>query len=158
MVLAVIMLLIGVAAILLEFFVPAFGLIGIIGAASIIGSIVSAFRFSTTAGAIFLTAALIIVPTLMLTFFRIFPKTFIGRKLILHRKFDRQEGFKSSAADYSMLTGKTGTALTDLRPSGTIVVEERKYSAVTSGEYIEKNNKVKIIKTAGSRILVAEAE
>lgn len=157
MILAIILLLTGIAAILLEFFVPAFGLIGIIGGASIIGSIISAFRFSSIAGAVFLTASLIIVPALMLIFFRIFPKTFIGKKLILHRRFDRQEGFESTAADYSLLDGKTGIAQTDLRPSGSIVVEDNKYSAVTGGEYIEKGSRVKIVKTAGSRIIVTEA-
>ena len=107
MLLAVIMLLTGIAAILLEFFVPAFGLIGVIGAASIIGSIITAFRFSATAGAVFLIASLITVPALMLTFFRIFPNTFYRQKnSSLHRNFDSDEGFKSSAGDYSDLDGK----------------------------------------------------
>ncbi|MDC7225729.1 MAG: NfeD family protein [Spirochaetales bacterium] len=158
MALAITLLLTGIAAILLEFFVPAFGLIGIIGGASVVASIIKAFKFSTAAGAVFLTASLIIVPALMLIFFRIFPKTFIGRKLILHRRMDSREGFESTAVDYTELAGKDGTAHTDLRPSGTIIVNNLKYSAVTGGEYIEKGKKVEILKTEGSRIIVTEAK
>ena len=157
MILAVILLITGAAAILLEFFVPAFGLVGIIGLASIIGSVITAFRISSTAGAIFLTSALILVPALMMIFFKLFPKTLIGKKLILHSSFNKEEGFISSAVDYTVLKGKTGSALTDLRPAGTIIIEDRKYSAVTAGEYINKNTKVNVIKTEGSKITVSEA-
>lgn len=156
MVLAIIMLITGIAAIILEFFVPAFGLVGIIGIASVIGSIITAFKLSSTAGAVFLTSALIIVPALMMIFFKLFPKTIFGKKLILHNSFDRTKGFESSAFNYSSLNGKTGSALTDLRPSGTIIIDDRKFSAITSGEYINKEAKVNVIKTEGSKITVAE--
>lgn len=158
MLLAIILLILGIVIILLEFFIPSFGLIGVIGVASIIGSIVTAFRINSTAGAVFLTASLIIVPALMLIFFKIFPRTFIGKKLILHKQMKQQDGFESAAGDYTNLRGKTGMAVTDLRPSGTIEIEQRKYSALTSGEYIVKNKRVNIVKTEGSKIIVTEAD
>ncbi|MBI9106340.1 MAG: hypothetical protein JEZ04_06295 [Spirochaetales bacterium] len=157
MLLAAILLVIGIAIILLEFFIPSFGLIGLIGTASIVGSIVLAFRVSSMAGSIFLIASLIIVPVLMMMFFKFFPRTFFGRKLILKRRFDSEDGFTSySSEKYQELQGRTGTAETDLRPSGMILVEGRKLSAVTSGEYIEKGNPIVVIKIEGSRIVIKE--
>ena len=154
--LATILLLTGIAAIIIEFFVPAFGLVGLVGAGSIIGSVITAFRFSSTAGAIFLTASLIIVPGLLMLFFKLFPKTFIGKKLILHRNFNKEDGFESSSDNYSVLKGKSGTVISDLRPAGTIMIDNKKFSAITAGEYIEKEKKVSVIKTEGSKIIVAE--
>ena len=156
MLLPIILAVIGLASILLEFFIPAFGLIGAIGAGSIIAGIVLAFKVSSTAGSVLLISSLILIPVLMMIFFRLFPKTFIGKKLILHRVFNREDGFESSQADYSGLKGKTGTVASDLRPSGTIIVDNTKYNAVSSGEYIEKSKVITVIKTEGSKITVAE--
>ena len=154
MLLAVILVITGIAAIILEFFVPAFGLVGIVGAGSITAGIIAAFRISSLAGSIFLTASLIIVPVLMLIFFKVFPRTFIGRKLILHRSFDRERGFESTAADYSALEGCDGLAATDLRPAGMVVIAGEKYNAVTAGEYIDKGVTVRVVRIDGNKITV----
>ena len=157
MLLAVCLLLLGIAVILLEFFIPAFGLIGAIGAASVIGSIVLAFRISSTAGSIFLVSTLVAVPVLMMVFFRLFPRTIFGKKLILGKRFERDEGFASYTDEkYEGLNGAAGTAATDLRPSGIVVIDGKKFSAVSSGEYIEKDKPISVIKTEGSRIVVRE--
>lgn len=153
---ALILAVVGLASILLEFFIPAFGLIGLIGTGSVIAGIVLAFRISTTLGSVFLISSLVLIPVLMMIFFRIFPKTFIGKKLILHRKLETEDGYTATADDYTVLENKTGFASTDLRPSGTVVIDDKKYSAVTSGEYIERSKNIIVIKTEGSRITVAE--
>lgn len=153
---ALILAVVGLASILLEFFIPAFGLIGLIGTGSVIAGIVLAFRISTTLGSVFLISSLVLIPVLMMIFFRIFPKTFIGKKLILHRKLETEDGYTATADDYTVLENKTGLASTDLRPSGTVVIDDKKYSAVTSGEYIERSKNIIVIKTEGSRITVAE--
>jgi membrane-bound serine protease (ClpP class) len=151
------LLIIGIAVILLEFFIPSFGLIGVIGAASVISAIVIAFRTSNIAGSIFLIASLIIVPVLMLIFFKIFPRTYFGKKLILGRRFENYDGFTSYTPEkYEKLLGISGIAETDLRPSGMILIEDRKLSAVTSGEYIEKGKPIVVIKIEGSRIVIRQ--
>jgi membrane-bound serine protease (ClpP class) len=55
---------------------------------------------------------------------------------------------------YPELEGKSGTAVTPLRPSGTVRIEGRRYSAVTDGEFIEKDDTVTVKKTEGNRIEV----
>ncbi len=153
-----ILLIIGIASLILEFFVPSFGLIGAIGGAGIIGSIILAFRVSSTAGTVFLITSLILVPALMMIFFRLFPKTFFGKKLILGKSFRQEDGFTSSAGKYSELEGKRGEVLTDLRPVGTVLIDQNKYQAVTAGEYIPKGKMITVKKTEGSKIIVTEAD
>ena len=153
---AAVLLIIGLAAVILEFFIPAFGIIGLLGGASIVAGIIAAFRISSAAGSVFLISALIIVPVLIIVFFRIFPRTFFGRKLILGRIFSSEDGYTAGPAEQDSLNGMQGTALSDLRPSGTIRVDGKKYSAVSSGEYIDSGKEIKVIKTDGNRIVVKE--
>ena len=52
------------------------------------------------------------------------------------------------------LIGKNGKALTDLRPSGTALIENSRIDVVTSGEYINKGSNILVISEEGSKIVV----
>ena len=60
------------------------------------------------------------------------------------------------AKDKGIRVGDAGTADTYLRPSGKIVVGDKRLDAVTAGEFIEKDSPVEIIKIDGNRIIVTE--
>ena len=160
MLLSIGLLLIGLIAIIVEFFVPAMGLVGILGAGSIGGSVVLVFiQKGTMLGSIFLIVVLIIVPFFIAVCFKIFPHTFMGKRLILGNVQKREGGYASYSAErYIDLNGKMGTTLTVLRPSGIVLIEKKKYSVVTAGEYIDKGLQVRVVKTEGSRIIVREAQ
>ena len=49
-----------------------------------------------------------------------------------------------------------GYALTDLRPSGTVIIEDERVDVVSEGGFIKKGALVKIIKVEGSRIVVRD--
>ncbi len=153
---AVVLILVGLAAIIIELFVPAGGIIGLVGLGSIITAIVRTFQIQgPTVGAALTVAAVVLVPTLFVIWFRFFPKTFMGKKLILRDSQTRESGYTShSDPVYPELEGKSGTAVTPLRPSGTVRIEGRRYSAVTDGEFIEKDDTVTVKKTEGNRIEV----
>ncbi len=148
--------LIGLAAIIIELFVPAGGLIGLVGIGSIITAIVQIFQTQGgVIGTAFLVANLILVPALIILWFRRFPRSFMGKRLILGDRQTKEGGYTShSDPEYPTLTGKSGSAVTPLRPSGTVLIEGRRYSAVTDGEYIEKDEAITVKKTAGNRIEV----
>ncbi len=54
--------------------------------------------------------------------------------------------------------GDTGTALTYLRPSGKIKVNDNKFDALTEGEFLEKNTPIVITKIRGNKIIVTKRE
>lgn len=158
--LAVGLYIIGYAAIVLEFFVPAGGLVGLTGAGSIIGGIVLIYKnYGNSLGLIFLIAALILTPVLIVVYFKYFPGSFIGKKLILFKAQKQEDGFVAhSVSSYKDLAGKTGLSITPLRPAGTVIIENKRYSVVTSGEYIEKDKQIEVLKVNGSHIIVRKRD
>ena len=50
--------------------------------------------------------------------------------------------------------GKTGIALTPLRPAGTVRVDDKRLDVVTAGDFIVRETPVKIINVEGSKIFV----
>jgi membrane-bound serine protease (ClpP class) len=151
---------VGFIALFVELFVPAAGAIGAAGIICMIVATVLGYRnFGTTAGTLLLTGTLIGTPVMIVMGLKLFPKTFVGRLLILRRTQEREDGYTSFTEEkYEGLKGREGTAVTTLRPSGMVVIDEKKYSVVTSGEMIERGRPVRVIKVEGSRVVVRESD
>jgi membrane-bound serine protease (ClpP class) len=148
----------GVLAIILEVFVPSAGIIGIAGLGSIIASVVIAFqRLGNLIGSVYLAVVLVLVPVFIVLYFRFFPRSPVGRWLISQDRQDKEKGYSSFTPEkYVDLVGKEGTSLTILRPVGTVRIDGQKFSAVTGGEFIEKDKPVKVVKVEGSRVVVRQ--
>jgi membrane-bound serine protease (ClpP class) len=148
----------GLVAIILEVFVPAAGIIGIAGVGSIIASVVIAYqRLGNLIGSIYLAVVLVLVPVFIVLYFKFFPRSPIGRWLISQDSQDTDKGYASYTQEkYSELAGREGTSLTVLRPVGMVLIDGRKYSAVTGGEFIEKDTPVRVVKVEGSRVVVRQ--
>jgi membrane-bound serine protease (ClpP class) len=148
----------GILAIILEVFVPAAGIIGIAGIGSIIASIVIAYqRLGNLVGSIYLAVVLVLVPVFIVVYFRFFPRSPVGRWLISQDRQDTSKGYYSFTPEkYTDLIGKEGTTLTILRPVGMVRIDGQKYSAVTGGEFIEKDKPIKVVKVEGSRVVVRQ--
>ena len=153
---AVALYIIGYAAIVLEFFVPAGGLVGLTGVGSIIGGIVLIYRnYGNSLGFTFLIAALVLTPVLIFVYFKYFPGSFIGKRLILFKDQKKEDGFVAHTFSvYEDLSGKTGLSITPLRPAGTVIIDKKRYSVVTSGDFIEKDREIEVIDVIGGRIIV----
>jgi membrane-bound serine protease (ClpP class) len=148
------LLLIGMGTIFAELLLPAGGLIGIAGFGAMVAGIVLGFvHHGTTVGTTLLIGSLLLMPFLVALGLKIFPNTFVGKRLILKDVLLGETTVPEDARE-SELVGKEGVALTDLRPSGMARVDDRKLSVVTMGDYIEHEARVKVIKTEGNRIVV----
>jgi len=140
---------VGVAAILLEMFVPSFGIIGVAGFGCLIASVVLAYvHLGGTLGTVFLAAVLVLAPAMIFLGLKLFPRTFFGKWLI-HR-----EDLATPEARHAGLAGREGRALTDLHPAGTALVDGQRISVVTGGEYVGKDEAVTVVAVEGSRIVV----
>ena len=58
----------------------------------------------------------------------------------------------------AMQVGRTGTALTLLRPAGKAEFDGELYDVVTQGDYISKGSRIKVIKVKANRIIVADMD
>lgn len=75
------------------------------------------------------------------------------QKVTLQKSLSSQAGY-TAFYDYSYLIGKSGTALTDLRPVGQIEIEDKVYEAISRGEYIEKGSRIEVVAQDGNRLRV----
>ena len=48
----------------------------------------------------------------------------------------------------------TGVATSDLRPSGWVLINNEKIFVVTEGEFIDKDQEIKILSVDGNRVVV----
>ena len=79
---AILLLALGLLLIIAEVFFPSFGLLSVLATAALVGSIVMAFQESTAIGFRFLLATAVLVPAAILTGFKLFPKTPLGKRMV----------------------------------------------------------------------------
>jgi membrane-bound serine protease (ClpP class) len=58
--------------------------------------------------------------------------------------------------DLSGLINQTGSAYTNLRPSGTAVIGNQRVDVVTEGAMIDKDTAVRVVAVEGNRVVVRE--
>jgi len=87
-------------------------------------------------------------------FLKVFKKREMWTKIALKDQLTSEEGYNSLNKEYEKLLGQSGITKTDLRPVGTIEVNKKDYSAVSNGQWIEKNTHIQVIQVDGTKILV----
>ncbi|MBQ6448896.1 NfeD family protein [Oceanobacillus profundus] len=87
-------------------------------------------------------------------FLKVFKRREMWTKLALKDQLTKEAGYNSMNMEYEQLVGKEGITLNDLRPVGTVKINKKDYSAVSDGQWIPKNSKVKVTQVDGTKILV----
>lgn len=151
----VLFFLLGLVLLFIELFVtPGFGIIGILGLASIFGSIFLSFKdFYTALSSIII--ALVITVMIIVLFWNRFRKSSAWRRFVLVAREDKTLGYHG-VKDYSSLLGKTGLAISPLRPAGTVIIDDQRYDVVSDGGFIAANTEIKVMFTEGNRIVVTK--
>jgi membrane-bound serine protease (ClpP class) len=144
---------IGVILLLIEIFlIPGFGLTGISGIILIFISIFFTLGGGTRAlYSIGVVAAILLI--LFIILLVLFPKLPIWNKLGLKESLKTEKGY-TTFTPLEELIGKEGKVITTLRPSGTIEIDGKRYDAISLGEFIEKDSRVKVVKIEGNKIIV----
>ncbi|OBZ08177.1 nodulation protein NfeD [Bacillus sp. FJAT-26390] len=151
---SVVLFVIGIALLIIEVFVPSFGILGILGSASLIAGVVLAANDPMTAF-ISIVIALVGAIILIAIFVRLNKKRGIWNKFILRDKLTTEQGYLSADVKDSLL-GLEGMTITPLRPAGTVLIGDNRIDVVTSGEFVDTNRSVKVIKAEGTWVVVKE--
>ncbi len=145
-----IMLAVGLLMIFFEFFLPG----GVMGAAGGVLVVVSIVFYAIHADSI-LSVVLYILATLFFVgvlirfaLWRI--KRGKAKGFFLNTA---QEGYVASSFDEKLI-GKQGEALSDLKPAGHILVEEKRYQAVSKLGYVIKGSKIEVVGGEGAHLIV----
>lgn len=145
----------GLVVIVVEIFVPSLGILAVTSAGILFYSLYLVFTtISFTAGMMFLGVDIFLIPVILILGF----KALGASPLSLHKKLSRQEGVSSQAPDLISWKGKCGKAITDLRPSGTVMIEGKRLDAVTDGEYVDAGTPIVVTLVSGNRIVVDKIE
>ncbi|RCW51295.1 NfeD family protein [Paenibacillus prosopidis] len=151
---SVVLFVIGIALLIIEVFVPSFGILGILGSAALITGVVIAGSDPMTAF-ISIVVALVVAIIIITVFVRMNKTRGIWNKFILRDKLTTEEGYLSADVKDSLL-GLEGVTITPLRPAGTVLIGGNRIDVVTSGEFVEANRKVKVMKAEGTWVVVKE--
>ncbi len=76
-------------------------------------------------------------------------------ELVLDERQQNQDGY-TSVIDKSKLLGAVGVCVTDLRPSGTIIINGEPVDVVSEGGFVKQGSSVKVINVDGSRVMVRQ--
>lgn len=142
----------GLALIGLEMFVPG-GIVGTVGIIIVVYAIIYVNK-STYYIAFILIVSLILAVILYYVNRNVFHKKlmFLDR-LVLNDSISTEDGYVASESRVE-LVGKKLIAYTDLRPAGVAILDNEKLDVVTDGDFIEKGNKIEVIRVEGMRIVV----
>lgn len=156
-ILAVVLLLIAAALFLAEILIPSGGLLGLLAAGALIGSLFLLFSVNSTLGWLGILVSIIAIPVLFIVGMKLFPETPIGRRLILNNP--PREGDGTSTADettHRPAADDRGKALTDLRPVGTCLIDNHRYDCMATGGVIRAGSPIRVVKVDGMQIKVRE--
>ena len=102
-------------------------------------------------------ASVVITIAVTYAWLRHLPSSNRFKGLLLKKGLDKETGFVS-APERNDLIGLVGTALTDLRPAGTIVIGEERIDVVTEGEFLSQGQQVKVMRSDGYRHVVRSVD
>lgn len=154
---------VGVVLFGLELFViPGFGVAGIAGIVALVAGLGMALVGAGATAAVVIGALGRVSISILLALggglvlLRFLPSLPFGRRFILGTEMRAEGGYSSEpAADHHAL-GRTGIALSPLRPAGVANVDGARLDVVSDGSFIDAGTPVEIIRVEGNRIVVRE--
>jgi membrane-bound serine protease (ClpP class) len=160
LVVCAVLLIVGLALVFFEMFVPSAGVLGFISAACIVLSVTLAYVYhGLVIGTVFLVVASILTPISLAVAIRWYPETSLGRLVMpLPPTPEEVLPIDEVTGQLRRLKGQVGKAVTPLLPGGTVKVEGKIYSAVSEGEPIDLDDLVLVVRVDSTRIVVRRVE
>ena len=157
----IILLFFGILLVILEILIiPGFGIAGITGGGLILWSIFymllgeypSAQDYSDAYFGLSIATIGAIAAGILL--FKIITESKYYSKIIEFKPQRKQDGYSISKG-FEKFVGKSGISTTDLRPSGKINIDNQIFQAISTGDYINKNSKIIVLRIDENQMVVA---
>jgi membrane-bound serine protease (ClpP class) len=146
--LVVILLVVGAALVFLEIFLP--GIVaGVIGLCCLLAGIVVAYMdFGGRTGTVILLGVIVVLVGGFGAWVKFFPESRYARLFVSQRVVGNIDAARPE------LLNQSGTAYTNLRPSGTALINGQRVDVVTEGPMIERGTPVRVVAVEGMRVVV----
>jgi len=146
----------GLLVIILELFVPSAGILGVIAGVCLLSGLIFGFVESAQTGFIELMSLLLILPLLFAAMIKLWPHTPLGKRILIGPMEEKDVVLQGGYYDeIKSLVDQLGVARTPMLPSGIVMINGKKYDAVSQGMPLDPGVTVKVIKVQGNRIVVA---
>jgi membrane-bound serine protease (ClpP class) len=142
------------------FVIPGFGLAGVLGIGALLAGLSLSFVGAGATWEFILRAAGRVIFSLLLALagslalLRFLPRLPFGKRLILETGLPAGQGYASAPESDSSWLGKSGIALSPLRPAGIAEIENQRVDVVSDGEFIDSGAPVVVTRVDGNRIVV----
>jgi membrane-bound serine protease (ClpP class) len=142
---------------------PGFGLAGIAGIAMLVGGLAltlvgAGATVSIIIGALGRVAAsLLLALAGGLALLRVLPRLPFGRRLVLGAAMSAEGGYASPPARDRGFLGRTGIALSPLRPAGIADIGGARVDVVSDGSFIDAGAEILVTQVDGNRVVVRRA-
>ena len=143
---------------LVEVCTPTFGIMALAGVVCEVAALVFAFTISVKFGFLMVFVCLVGTPVYLYFMVKLLPKTPLGKVLILSKSRDATSEATPEADELAALVGKTGTALSDLRPVGKVRIDGRTYDARAERVLIDNGKEIEVIAAGGTDLVVRGVE
>jgi len=142
------LLVVGTALILLETVLP--GMVaGLIGFGCLVAGVILAYvNFGPQQGNWVLFAVALVLTALTVLWVRFFPNSRLGQMFVTRRTIG------NLGVEQPQLLNQEGTALTNLRPSGTALINGQRIDVVTEGVLLEPGTPLRVVAVEGLRVVV----
>ena len=141
-----------------EIFIPSFGLLTIIALSALYAGGAIFFHYGPVTGWVGIAIAAVLIPIIWVIVYRWFPNSRFGRHITLKGP-ERQKGDAiPDTNELATMPGKTGTVISSLRPVGMCDFDGKRLECVAETGYIEKEKKVIVIKVQGTQLTVRLAD
>ncbi len=152
---AAVCIIVGTVLIIIEMFTPGFAIPGISGIILLILGIIFTAK-SFVEGLIIFLIIMAILSVVLIFVIRSASKGALFKSPLINKNSETKEEGYISTNDMQVFVGKSGKAITTLRPAGTCDFDGVRLDVVTEGDFIDKGSKVSIIKVEGRRIVVVK--
>lgn len=152
-----ILMLLAVALVIMEMFIPSGGILGFLAACSMVGAVFLAFyRYENQViGFSFVAVAVIGTPIVLAVAIKYWPETSVGKAILPEvRSGDEWLPDNELLRLLRDSVGKVGVAKSMMMPSGGVRIEGKTIDAVSEGVPIEEGTHVRVIKVSGNHVVV----
>lgn len=152
-VLGILLLLLGLVLVGIEMAIPGFGFPGISGIICLVAGIVMTAK-SVSAGIVMAIIVIVILGIMLAVSMTILGSKKTKAPIVLREDVKGEQGFLNSS-DLEYLIGKTGVAITDLRPAGKGSFDGVEFDILSGGSYITKGQRIVISRVKDNKLIVS---
>lgn len=151
-----------VLLVVLEIFVPTGGVLAVTAILTAAAAVICLFAHDVTWGLMGMLFVLIVGPMVGFFGIQLWTQTKIGRAVIGGLSAEEEEARRRQEEERRRerdgLVGKTGEAMTDLRPMGVVKVNGKRYDAFAEIRVISAGTKIRVTNADGMDIRVRPAD